>query len=237
MWEFDSEVSEVIQRTPDIKSFRFPTRAGDLSYLPGQFFIVTIKVKGEDASHYFSFSSSPTDKGYVEFTKRITASNFSQALDKMKPGDQARLQGPLGRFTLPDEPARLTFLSGGIGITPLRSMMRYVTAMKLRYNIVLLYGNKSFDDIAFRDEVDEMAASNPDIRVEYVLSGPNLPAGWKGKTGVINKDLVREVIPDFAERQFYISGPPKMVVALEEQIASLPVPGGRIKRDSFTGYD
>jgi len=78
MREFDTECSQIIQRTPSVKSFRFPIRAKDVSFLSGQFLFITIKVGGEDAQHHFSFSNSPTDSGYIEFTKRITSSDFSK---------------------------------------------------------------------------------------------------------------------------------------------------------------
>lgn len=237
MWEFESEVSEVIQRTPNIKSFRFPVRGKDVRYRSGQFFFITIKVNGNDAIHHFSFSSSPTEKGYIEFTKRITPSDFSQALDRMKPGDWARLQGPEGSFTLPRKIQSLAFLSGGIGITPLRSMLRYITDKSLPYDVVLLYGNARLDDVAFRGELEGMAAANPKIRVEHILSGPDIPADWQGKRGFINQNIVRELVPDYKARLFYISGPPRMVIALQEQLSMLEVPDKQAKRDSFTGYD
>ncbi|MBI2847976.1 MAG: FAD-dependent oxidoreductase [Chloroflexi bacterium] len=237
MWAFETEVSEVIQRTPGIKSFRFPVRGKGVRYVPGQFFFITIKVKGEDAIHHFSFSSSPTEKGYIEFTKRITQSDFSQALAAIKPGTWAHLQGPEGTFTLPRKLRKLGFLSGGIGITPLRSMLRYLADRKLPYDVVLFYGNNNYEDIAFRRELDEIAASNGNIRVEYILSGPDFPQDWKGEKGFINKDMVGKLIPDFMERLFYISGPPRMVLALEEQLAYLHIPQQQVKRDSFTGYD
>ena len=101
--------------------------------------------------HHFSFSSSPTDEGYFEFTKRITGSDFSQTSNNLKPGVWANVSGPDGDFVLPDKPRPLAFLSGGIGITPLRSMLRYITAKKLSYDVVLLYGNNSYDDIPFRE--------------------------------------------------------------------------------------
>lgn len=237
MWQFESEVSEIISRTPDIKSFRFPIQEKGVRYRSGQFFFVTIKIHGKEAIHHFSFSSSPTDKGYIEFTKRITSSDFSQALDTIQPGTWARLKGPEGNFTLPRTQHRLAFLSGGIGITPLRSMFRYIVAMRLHYDAVLLYGNNSFEDIAFRQELDDLAASHPGLRVEYMLSGPDFPPDWQGKRGLINKDLVYELIPDYKERLFYISGPPRMVIALEGQLDALDIPPVQIKRDSFTGYD
>lgn len=86
MWEYDTEFSEIIRRTPEVKSFRFPISSTRTLYQAGQFFFVTIKVKGEEALHHFSFSSSPTDEQYLEFTKRITTSDYSQALNAAKPG-------------------------------------------------------------------------------------------------------------------------------------------------------
>lgn len=236
MWQYDTELAEVIQRTAEIKSFRFPRRDRNIRFLPGQFFFVTINIKGNEAVHHFSFSSSPTDKDYIEFTKRITASDYSQALNVMRPGDWARLRGPWGDFTLPRKRRPLAFVSGGIGITPLRSMVRYVTARDLPYDIVLIYGCKNTGDAAFHDELNE-AASRSNTRVEYVLSGPDIPPGWKGKTGFINKDVIRELMPDYSERLFYVSGPPRMVMALEEQISDLDIPGNQVKRDYFPGYD
>lgn len=146
MWDFETALVEVIQRTPAIKSFRFPVQAKGVRYRSGQFFFITINLNGNEAEHHFSFSSSPTEKGYIEFTKRITSSDFSQALDRMKPGAWAHLQGPEGDFTLPRKEFKLGFLSGGIGITPLRSMLRYTIDNKLPYDIVLLYGNASLQD-------------------------------------------------------------------------------------------
>lgn len=100
MWEFDTRVSEVIQRTMSIKSIRFDARNQDVNYTAGQFFFVTIKVDGVASTKHFSLSSSPTEKEYVEFTKRITSSDYSRALDVMKPGDWAHIRGPAGKFTL-----------------------------------------------------------------------------------------------------------------------------------------
>lgn len=237
MWEFDTAVAEIIQRTPQIKSFRFPIKTTDVTYEAGQFFFVTIKVKGQNANHHFSFSSSPTEKGYIEFTKRITPHEYSQALDNMKIGDWSHLKGPSGTFILPSKKQKLAFLSGGIGITPLRSMLRYIADSRQSWDIILLYGNSSFAEIAFREELDKIGRMNFGLKIEHVLSGPEFPPDWKGKRGVINKDLVADVIKDYQERLFYLSGPPGMVISLADQLIALKIPAEQIKRDSFTGYD
>jgi glycine betaine catabolism B len=128
-------------------------------------------------------------------------------------------------------------VTGGIGITPLRSMLRYIAAKNLNFNVVLLYSNSKYYDIAFHDELIDMAGSNKNIRVELTLTGTDIPANWKGKTGYINRALIRELVPDYEQRLFYISGPTKMVLALQEQIIGIGVPENMIKHDSFTGYD
>ncbi len=237
-WHFETEVSEVITRTPSIRSFRFPVRAKGFRYRPGQFFFITIKVEGQEADHHFSFSSSPTEKGYMEFTKRITASPFSQALAALTPGTWARIRGPMGDFVLPRKPQKVSFLSGGIGITPLRSMMRYMVDKSLPYDVVLLYGNPVPGEIAFRSELDSFRdCSGPRIRIEHVLSGPGLPTDWKGRTGFVNNQVVTEAMPDYMDRLHFVSGPPKMVTSLKEQLEALKVPARQIRVDSFTGYD
>lgn len=237
MWEFETALGQVIPRTPTVRSFRFPIRAGNVRFRPGQYFFITIKVKGQDAEHHFSFSNSPTEKGYVEFTKRITNSDFSQTLATLTPGAWARLRGPLGGFTLPLRQRKLSFISGGIGITPLRSMLRYIVDRGLDCDVTLLYGNSSPDEIVFREELDGFARRHDGIRVVHSLPGGNVPPGWNGRRSIISSGMVRDVMPDFMDRRHYISGPPRMVLSLQEQLAALGVPAQQIRTDSFTGYD
>ena len=98
--EFETEVIDVIRRAPNVKSFRFSIPEDtEIDFKAGQFFVVTIKINGEDAFKHFSFSNSPYEKEYIEFTKRITESVFSQALDRLKKGDWAKLKLPFGFFT------------------------------------------------------------------------------------------------------------------------------------------
>lgn len=241
IWQFETEVSEIIQRTQDIKTFRFDVGGRkEVRYQAGQFLFVTIKIDGREAVHHFTLSSSPTEtaaKGYIEFTKRITNSEYSQALDAMQPGVWARLRGAEGDFILPRRQKNLAFLSGGIGITPLRSMLRYIADKKLQYDVVLIYGNNTLENTAFRDELDKIAAAHDNIRVEYVLSGPDFPPHWEGKRGFIIREVVTELMPDYTKRIYYLSGPLRMVLSLEEQLAQANIPQKQIKRDYFPGYD
>jgi ferredoxin-NADP reductase len=214
MIEFETEVLDIKQRTHNVKSFRFRTRE-DLDFKPGQFFFVTLKIEGRERTKHFSFSNSPTEEGYIEFTKRITESPFSKALDRLKIGDWAKLKMPYGTFTFEGEYEKIAFLSGGIGITPLRSICKFVIDKKLPTGIVLLYGNNKEEDIIFRQDLDSMQAVNKNIRIVYTLASPDIDKqSWQGRTGYIDDKMLKGEIQDYSERVFYICGPPKMVESL-----------------------
>ncbi len=237
MIEFETEVIDVIERAPGVKSFRFKIER-DIDFKAGQFFFVTIKAGQAEKTKHFSFSNSPTEKGYVEFTKRITESAYSKALDKLKKGDWARLRMPFGAFTLAGEHQKIAFLSGGIGITPIRSICKFVTDKKLPIDIVLFYGNNTEEDIIFRQDFDKMASENKNIRVIYTLTSLDADnKNWRGKTGYIDDRMIKAEIVDSQDRVFYICGPPQMVEALTDILKTkLGVSKDKIKLENFAGY-
>jgi ferredoxin-NADP reductase len=237
MIEFDTKVLDVIQRTHNVKSFRFAIEE-DVEFKPGQFFFVTIKIDTEEKKKHFSFSNSPTEKGYVEFTKRITDSEFSQALDRLKIGDWARIKMPYGSFVLGEENGKIAFLSGGIGITPIRSICKFVSDMSLPIDIVLLYGNDKEEDIIFRQDLGQMSSMNKNIRIVYTLTSPDIDKQtWPGRTGYIDDEMIKQEIGDYNERAFYICGPPKMIEGLTDILKNkLSIQENKIKTENFVGY-
>ena len=237
MTEINTKIKEIIKRTHDVKSFRMGAEE-EISFQAGQFFLFTINIKGEDTSKYFSFSNSPTEKGYIEFTKRITNSTFSQFMDKVEVNTSVRIKMPLGSFTLKDENEKIAFLSGGIGITPIRSICKYATDKALKTNIVLLYGNRSEKDIVFREDFEEMQRKNNNLKVVHTLISPeNINEKWQGRVSYIDEKMIKEGVPDYSERVFYICGPPKMVETLKKTLEdNLNVPKERIRLENFAGY-
>ena len=237
MVEFETEVLDIIQRTPTVKSFRFKIKQ-NVDFKAGQFFFVTVKVDGAERTKHFSFSNSPTEKGYIEFTKRITESEYSEALDRLKIGDWAKLKMAYGSFTFESEYGKIAFLSGGIGITPIRSICKFATDKGLPTDIVLLYGNNREQDIIFGQDLDQMAKTNKDIRIVYTLTSADIDRkSWLGRTGYIDDKMIKEEIPDFKDRVFYICGPPKMVESLTDILKNrLDVGEDKIKLENFAGY-
>ena len=185
---------------------------------------------------YLSISNSPTEPGYIEFTKKITGSDFSCTLDKLKEGDIVKLQYPFGKFTLEDNPAeKIAFLSGGIGITPIRSMIKYVVDKKLPLDLVLIYANRSVRDILFKEDLDTMQRDYPKLKIAHVLCEP--APDFKCVPGLINEQVIKNEAPDYLERKFFLCGPPPMVEAMKKiLIEELRCPQENIVFENFAGY-
>lgn len=232
--KFHAEVNEIVQRTKDVRSIRFARPEG-FDYLPGQFMFITLGKEEAQMTKHFTISSSPTEEHHLEMTKRLTGHPFSDALASLEPGDEVMIEGPHGSFTFKGEHNKIGLLSGGIGITPLRSMIRYSTDKRLDTKIALLYSNRDEDDIAFRDDLEAMRKQNPNLDVMYTLTGPNQI--WKGATGRIGEEMVVKFVPDYMERVFFTSGPRKMVEAMVSLLNNLSVPEQQIKWEYFPGYD
>jgi len=229
---FETNVIETIQRTPDIKSIRFEKPQG-FSHLAGQYVFITLS-DGPEKTKHFTLSSSPTE-GFLEITKRLTGHPFANALAGLSPGDKVSIIGPFGDFTFQGEYDKIGMLSGGIGITPLRSMIKYSIDEKLSASIIVLYSNSLESDIAFRDELEDIQREKPNIKIVETITRPG--QDWKGVSGRINAEMVKKFIPDYLDRTFYTSGPQKMVDAMVSLMSELGVPEGQVKQEYFSGYD
>lgn len=191
-------------------------------------------MEGKVVTKAFSLSSSPTEKGHIEFTKKLTGHPFSNVLDNMNIGDSAVISGPFGNMTFEGEYAKVALLSGGIGITPMVSICRYCTDMHLDADIMLIYSNKTENDLAFREELDEMMHNNSNLKVVYTLTRAS--ESWTGCRERICENMVAREIPDYRERHFLICGPPEMVRSMEEMLIAMKIPKDMVKKEALAGY-
>ncbi len=230
---FETHIKQIIKRTADVKSFRFD-RPEKLDCSAGQYMIVTIKSEGTELREPFTISSSPTERDFLELTKKLTGHPFSNALESLKVGDKVTIDAPFGEFTFKGEYDKIGLLAGGIGITPLRCIIRYATDNQLKTDIILLYSSRFDDEIIFKNELEEMQRLNKNLKVIYTITKPT--EKWKGLTGRINKEMIQNVFPDYMERVFYICGPPRMVEAMVAILKELNLPDSQIKQEFFPGY-
>jgi len=231
--KFETQFQEIIPRTHDITSFRFP-RPAELDYKAGQFLFITLKQGDKELSKHFSFSSSPTEKEHIEFTKKFTDHEYSLALKAVKIGDWARIDAPYGQFIFEGEYPKIALLGGGIGITPFVSMCKHAADKALGSKITLFYGCRTENDIAFKEELEELAQKNKNFKIICVINQPT--EKWKGATGNINAEMIKQLLPDYQENTFFTCGPPPMVEAMENLVVSLGLSKEKLKRELFTGY-
>jgi ferredoxin-NADP reductase len=231
----EARVIETIQRTNNVKSVRLEVKEW-IDFKAGQFGCVYIGSEFQ-CHRYLSISSSPTEKGYIEFTKKLRGSDFATGYVNLKPEDTVMLDYPKGKFTLEDNgmPKKVAFLSGGIGITPIRSMAKFVVDKNLGIDMVLIYANQSVKDIVFHDELEKMQEAYPKFKLAHVLCEPD--PDFKCTVGMINATVIRNETPDYKERKFFLCGPPPMVEAMRKILADeLLLPKEQIVTENFQGY-
>ncbi len=233
-------LEEKRELAPDVWHFRFrPERK--VGFLPGQYLEYTLPHDDADdrgMRRYFTIASSPTEPDLqvgVKFYRE--PSSYKRAMRRLEPDDTVLAGQLAGDFTLPRDPRRkLAFIAGGIGITPFRSILKYLIDTGQRRPIVVIYAVRSPKDVVYADVLEE-AERRLGIRTVVVVSDEGPAAtGWTGRTGFLTGALLREEIPDYTERLFYVSGPQQMVRSFEELLAGLGVDGGRLKTDYFPGF-
>jgi ferredoxin-NADP reductase len=223
----------------DVMEFTFRPQRG-LAFAPGQYLEFTLGHSGVDSRgnrRYFTLASSPTED-QVRLGVRFSqpGSSYKRALAQMD-GRVPLLSGQLaGDFTLPADPRdKLVFIAGGIGITPFRSILKYLIDTGQRRDIILLYANRHAEDIVYQDVLAE-AQTRLGARVYYTLTDPaHAPHGWRGALGRVDGRMIAAAAPDYRERCVYVSGPPDMVRATAAALRALGVPRRQIKRDYFPG--
>ncbi len=223
----------------DTYEFIFLSREA-LSFVPGQYLEWTLEHKKPDTRgnrRYFTIASSPTEKEFhigVKFYPE--SSTFKKKLQSLESGEKIAASQLAGDFVMPKEKEKkLVFISGGIGITPFRSIVKYLIDKDEKRDIVHFYSNKNFGDIAYADLLAE-AEKKLQIKTIYTLTDKDIPKGWPGERGFIDQEKIEKYVPDYKERIFYLSGPHTMVDAFNALLRKMGVPRTNIKKDFFPGY-
>jgi len=237
MKEVRAKLQEKVSRTESVVSFRF-LLPEEIDFLPGQFLQVIFDENNrsnKELNKYLSLSCSP-GKDYIEVTKRISDSHFCQRLAALKKGDTVALKLPLGSCVYRDEYKNIAFLIGGIGITPVISILEYIVERKLDTEVNLFYSNRSEDDIAFKEELGRWQAQNQKIKVHYTVTECQ-PKGAGCVFGRIDKLLINQQACDLNQGTVYIFGPPKMVEAMYNLTLELSCNKENVMTEKFVGYE
>lgn len=208
-------------------------------YRAGQYAKFTIinppETDTEGNSRVFSLASAPLEKDLIIAT-RLRDSAFKRVLRNLSVGSEIKMEGPHGDFVLPGDPvATVVFLIGGIGITPVRSMIAQATLERSPQKILLLYSNRTEKDAAFMGDLDYFAGKNKHFTFVPAITGDSA-AFRKGETGRVTKEMLRKYVPDVNLPRYYFSGPGGMVTAMRQMLINAGVGEGNIRTEEFPGY-
>ncbi|MBI4159772.1 oxidoreductase [Candidatus Wolfebacteria bacterium] len=213
-----------------------------IAFKPGQYLEWMLPHKDPDTRgvrRFFTIASSPTEAD-IRLGMRFNpaaASSFKRTLFALTAGESLYAGQLAGDFTLPrNHSEKLVFLAGGIGITPFRSMLKYFLDRREKRDVVLFYGTRSAEDIAY-GELLKSAEKELGVKIIYLVIGDGeLPAGVVGERGFLASDMVMRYVPDWRNRTFYLSGPNAMVDAYKKLLIGMGVLRSRIVTDYFPGY-
>ena len=231
-------VVEVNQETRNVWTLKFapPDGIPIRPHQPGQFHFINLH-RGPalpKEEHHFTISSSPLDHTSLSSTIKESG-DFTKTIGRTKVGDNAVLEGPFGRFSFLQHInlEYLVFIAAGIGITPFMSMLRYLHDTHSQQQVLLMYANKSEQDIVFREELDLIAQTKePQLKIFHVISQPT--KNWLGEKGHIDSTMLRKYCENIISKSsFYVCTPPLMITAITRSLISLGVKRNQIYSERF----
>ena len=220
-------------------SFRF-AKPADWTYRAGQFVDITLldppETDAEGNTRGFSISSAPSED-VIMITTRLRDTAFKRVLRTMPVGTDVKIEGPFGDLRLHNAARPAVVLTGGIGITPFRSILiETIRNGGLPYPVVVFYANRRPRDAAFLDELAELAAQDPNLRFIPTMSGLDPSEPWEGERGRIDASMLQRHLDGVANAIYYLTGPPGMIQGLRTMLVDSGVDEDDIRTEEFTGY-
>lgn len=189
----------------------------------------------EGNGRILSLASAPADAELMVAT-RIRDSAFKRVLSGLAPGAGLTLKGPYGDFVLPaDTRTPVVFITGGIGITPVRSMLLQALSDDDGRHLVLFYANRRPQDAAFLDELQGACKGTSRCTLIATMTAPSAP-GWRGERGHVDEAMLARYLDDVQAPLYYLDGPPALVAAMRAMLVRLGVAEDRVRTEEFAGY-
>lgn len=227
----ETSVFAVLEEATDIRTFRL-SRPQGFDFTAGQFVPVRVSIDGKPHVRCYSISSSPDSRGYLEISVRRQGLVSTTLHATLRTGSRLLIGRPAGQFVYPGGDDRpLALLAGGIGITPLLSMLRHAVSSDPARPIVLLYSARNPQAAAFYSELQVMAQRHPQVRIAVTMSEPSTPEPWR--RGHIDAQMVRQHVAHPSHTIFCICGPVAMMTAMEQLLRAQGVPANQIRTENF----
>lgn len=217
------------------------TKPADFQFKAGQYMDITLidppQTDAEGNIRSLSIASAPEEE-HILFATRMRDTAFKRFLKIASIEAEVRLEGPMGSFTLHNNPTKpAVFLAGGIGITPFSSIVRHAAHAKLPHHLYLFYSNRRPEDAAFMPVLQELEKENPNFKfIPSMSEMPKSAQTWNGESGFINRDMLARHLPNLQGPIYYIAGPPAMVEAMRQMLIATGVDEDDLRAEEFAGY-
>ena len=237
IWIGDLVVDAVRSETAQVKTLQIRHPTADqipFHFLAGQFLTVEVDDGGQRHQRCYTIASSPERRDVCEITVKRDGLISAILHDRMEPGTRLIVSAPMGKFTFDRQGSeKVAFIAGGVGITPLMSMLRSLVAKQWPGRIDLIYAVKTSDDIVFAQELERMRKENNNLGVYITVTSSD--EAWQGARGRLTKEWVQSIVPDIAEREVRICGPIAMATSTQQLLRAMGTPAHRIDIESFGG--
>ncbi|CAN5782766.1 hypothetical protein BH11PLA1_BH11PLA1_24160 [soil metagenome] len=236
-WSGEMAVAATFDETPSVRTFRMtPAAGGELPfmYLPGQYLTIELNVEGKAVRRSYTIASTPTKRAYIEITvKREERGVSSGHLHRaVMAGHRVKISAPAGKFVFIGEGERgVVMVAGGVGITPLMSMVRALTDRSWGGEIFFVVVARNEAEIIFRDELAVLAKRFANLKVLVTLTQPT--EAWSGARGRLTVEMLRGFVPGAALLPVYVCGPDAMMAAACAIARDLGVPDERVHVEAF----
>jgi ferredoxin-NADP reductase/DMSO/TMAO reductase YedYZ heme-binding membrane subunit len=238
-WSGKLVVARTFDETADVRTFRLAPMGGGVLpffYRPGQYLNIGLTIDGERVNRSYTIASSPTRSEYCELTvKKADGGYASHHLhERFTVGSVLDVSAPAGRFVFEGEGAdKVLLIGGGVGITPVMSILRALTDRSWPGRIELVIAARSANDIVYREELDYLVKRFPNLVVTVTLSREPKDSVWRGERGQIGRELLARVLRDPRSTPVYLCGPAAMMGAVRAMLLEMGVAESGVHVEAF----
>ncbi len=238
-WSGQLKVGAIFQETHDVKTFRLVDKDGGsmpFNYAPGQYMNLRLTIDGKRVNRSYTIASSPTRRDACELSIKREADGLASRFlhDYIGVGDLLQVSAPAGKFVFRgDESEAVLLIAGGVGITPLMSITRFLTDRAWKGDIYFVVIAKTERDVIFHDELAWLERRCPNLHVCITLTRLDSNSSWSGDRGRASREMFNRFVPSLRQLPVYLCGPVDMMNATCELLSDMGVPSSQIHTEEF----
>lgn len=236
-WSGELVLARIFDETHDVKTFRFVHPDGGrlpFEHTAGQYLNLKLTIDGKRVNRSYTIASSPTRGHYCEISVKRSQFASKWIHENWREGMRIQISAPAGKFYFAGHEAdRVVLIAGGVGITPMMSIVRSLTDRGWKGEMYLVFSVRKRNDIIFEQELAHLQQRYPNLHVKITLTN-DPDAAWDGARGQIDAQLLAGFIPDFKRGPVMLCGPDPMMTAMRKLLVGMGIPDAEILQEEFT---